>query len=54
MTDIDELRIEGLLAVSKNMRIGHYCLEAANEIERLRDEVLSLQSEVQFLRMDDE
>lgn len=37
MIDTDELKTEGILAIAKNMRIGHYAVEAANEIERLRE-----------------
>ena len=36
MTDITELRTEGKIAADKGLRVGHYCLEAADEIERLR------------------
>lgn len=36
MTDLTELRTEGEAAAKKGMRVGHYSLEAADEIERLR------------------
>lgn len=36
MTDTNELRTEGKIAIKSNLRIGYYCVEAANEIERLR------------------
>jgi len=35
MVDLEELRTEGRRAAEK-LRIGHYALEAADEIERLR------------------
>lgn len=36
MTDTGELRKEGLAAIGKDLRIGYYCIEAADEIDRLR------------------
>jgi hypothetical protein len=39
MTDTDELKTEGTLAIAKNMRIGHYAIEAADEIDLLRSQL---------------
>ena len=36
MIDLDELKTEGILAIARNMRIGHYALEANDEILMLR------------------
>lgn len=36
---IEELRTEGKIAADKGMRIGHYCLAAADTIERLNKEL---------------
>jgi hypothetical protein len=38
MVDLDELRSEGGIAIARDMRLGHYAHEAADEIERLRAE----------------
>ncbi len=34
--DLTELRTEGKIAADKGLRIGWYCIEAADEIERLQ------------------
>ena len=37
--DLDELKTESILAVAKNMRLGHYGLQAHDEIAHLRCEL---------------
>lgn len=44
--NLEELRIEGKVAADKGLRIGWYCIEAADEIQRLRGELAEVDAMV--------